>query len=53
MDFALDGVAESCDVGEGGVVAVNQGECVAGRDSGTTHDEAFVEPGLIEEPGGR
>ena len=50
VNFALDGVTKSCDVGEGGMVAIDESEGVAGGDSGAAHNEAFVKASLIEEP---
>jgi hypothetical protein len=46
----LNGVAQVCDVGFGGVALVDESEGVARGDSGVTHAEAFRETGLLKEP---
>jgi len=43
---------EALDVGEGGVVPVDQGEGVAGGDAGWAEAVALDEAGVLEEPGG-
>lgn len=48
MYLALNGVAKSGYVGEGGVVAIDQGEGMAGGDPGPAHDEALVKACAIE-----
>ncbi len=47
---ALDGVAQVGDVGGGGVASVDEGEGVAGGDSGVAQGEAFREASLFEQP---
>ncbi len=44
--FGADGVAEGFDVGGGGVASVDQGQGVAGGDSGVALLEAFGEAGF-------
>ena len=56
QDFGADEVAKGDDVGGSGVAAIDEGEGVAGGDSGGAiwmGSEAFVEAGAFEEPGGR
>ena len=47
-DFGFEGL----DVGEGGVLAVDQGQGVAGGDAGWSGAVALNEAGVFEEPGG-
>lgn len=48
----LNGVAQSEDVGGGGVASVDESEGMARGDSGGAHDVALDEAGLLEQPGG-
>ncbi len=50
--LVLDGVAQREDVGGGGVASIDEGEGVAGGDSGVAHGVALDEAGALEQPGG-